>query len=114
MAAGMGPAPTGTPGMPKPPAKTGEDVSHSGASTTARHMKVGFGGYRKGSVKAQQAFLKAKGFYHGSIDGIRGPMTLSAIAAFKHSRTPGKQPSKNPKASGAHPPRANPGPRRPA
>ncbi len=110
MAAGMGPAPT-----PKPPTpgKTGEDVSHSGKSTTARHVAIGFGGYRKGSVKAQQAFLKAKGFYHGSIDGIRGPMTKSAIAAFKGSRGKGKQPARNPKAPQRHP-SSNPGPRRPA
>lgn len=61
---------------------------HSGGTPAGarRANQLGFGGYPKGSVRAEQAFLASKGLYHGAIDGIRGPMTQHAAAVW---RSPG-------------------------
>nr|WP_321457176.1 TIGR02594 family protein [uncultured Cohaesibacter sp.] len=39
----------------------------------------------KAEIKKVQEALKAKGFYRGAVDGIKGPMTNGAIIAFKKS-----------------------------
>lgn len=56
-------------------------------------------GYARGTNRAKQAYLKRMGFYKGAIDGIVGPQTKAAIAAFKNRRN---------KPAGSKPPASRP------
>ncbi len=38
------------------------------------------------TIKERQTLLKQHGFYHGRIDGIKGPKTIAGTIAFKESR----------------------------
>jgi hypothetical protein len=40
----------------------------------------------KPGVAALQVTLRARGLYHGTIDGIKGPMTTNAVRRFQHRR----------------------------
>lgn len=53
----------------------------------------------QGQVSAMQQFLRNRGYYHGAIDGIRGPLTNAAVLAFHNRNAKPPAPSRAPGGS---------------
>src|SRR5690348_3214241 len=116
-----GPGPGKVLGPPKPkPTKTNTTPGAGSGMGRDAPFGKGSGGHGTAPVSGKlspmqkkQKFLKAKGFYNGPIDGIRGPKTNAAIKAFKAhvkarlaaaKHNPPKNPKgpKNPRGGGHH------------